>query len=299
MKTKNKINPLLGAVLSLLVTFAITHRATAQTRIAFSAPVTDRKTHQTSSQVFSINSDGSGVAQLTRVEGAFPAWSPDQKYIAFHRATSLESTIYVMEAKGEIKGGRIFAVAPAEGSGHDWSRDGTMILFTGTSAVGGGLWLVSVNPASGAVGTPILLRAGACYAPKFSPDGTKIAYYGGGYVRVLDLNTGSEITIPGNSSIAPSWSPDGTKIAFGGVVCYGSTSNCHLEIVIANPDGTGWTPVTALQSYSGFPTWSPDGRELAFYSQVSGSKAIYKTTIGSGTVSLLYNGGQEGLDWAP
>ena len=43
--------------------------------------------------------------------------------------------------------------------------------------------------------------------------------------------------------------------------------------------------MTALQSYSAFPSWSPDSEQLVFYSQVSGSKAMYKTTIGSGTVS--------------
>jgi len=117
-------------------------------------------------------------------------------------------------------------------------------------------------------------------------------------VRVLDLATQAETTLP-YSNNGPSWSPDGSKIAFGGVVCYGSTTNCHLEVIIANPDGTGWAPVTALQDYTSFPAWSPDGTPLVFYSQVSGSKAMYKTTIGSGTMTLLYNGAELGADWAP
>ena len=297
MKTTNKIKTLLGAVLSLLTTFALTHSAAAQTaRIAFRAPVTDRK-GQTTYQVFAMYPDGSGTTQLTKNGGGWPSWSPDQKYLALQRG----STIYVIDAvKGEFKGGRIFPVVQALTTGHDWSPDGTAILFTGTDAVGNGLWLVSVNPVNGAVGTPTMVRTGTYFGtPKFSPDGSKIAYASGAYVRVLDLTTQTEITFPGNHSGSPSWSPDGTKIAFGGVVCYGSTTNCHMEVVIANPDGTEWTPVTALQNYSAFPSWSPDGQQLVFYSQVSGSKAMYKTTIGSGTVTLLYNGSQEGLDWTP
>jgi Tol biopolymer transport system component len=300
---KTKIINLLGAVLSLLITFGLTQNAAAQStaRITFSAPVTLKTKQSTSTtyQISSMNGDGSGITQLTRWGGFWPSWSPDQKFIAFHRSTTAESTIYVMDAaKGEIKGGRTFAVVQASGSGHDWSPDGTTILFTGTSDIGYGLWMVQVNAATGAVGTPVLLGTGACFAPKFSPDTTKVAYYRGGTVRVLDLTTQAEITLP-QSNTGPSWSPDGTKIAFGGVVCYGSTANCHLEIVIANADGTGSTPVTALQSYSSFPTWSPDGMQLAFYSQVSGSKAMYKTTIGTGTVTLLYNGAELGADWAP
>jgi len=294
---KTKINRPLGAVLSLLVMFGITHSAAAQTtaRIAFTAPVTDRKKHVTY-QIFSMNEDGSGVKQLTSGGGYFPSWSSDQKYIAF----DVSGMIYVMDgAKGEFKGGRRFAVVPTSGSGHDWSPDDTAIVYTGPSDIGYGLWLVSVNPATGAVGTPTLLRAGMGFGPKFSPDGTKIAFYGGGVVRVLDLTTGVEISFP-RSSISPSWSPDGTKIAFGGVVCYeGDPPHCHYEIVIADSDLTGWTPVTSLQSNTEFPTWSPDGTQLAFSSQVSGSKAIYKTTIGSGTVSLLNDGAVEGPDWNP
>ncbi|PYI80477.1 MAG: hypothetical protein DME26_21535, partial [Verrucomicrobia bacterium] len=197
---KTKINLLLGAVLSQLVTVRLTHNAAAQTRVAFQGPVTDPKTHKTSYQVCSMNGDGSGVTVLTRWGGAFPSWSQGQGYLAFHRG----GLIYIMDAKGEIKGGRTFAVVAASGSGHDWSPDNTAIVYTGTDAVGNGLWHVSVDPATGAVGTPVLLRAGACYAPKCSPDGTKVAYYSGGIVRVLDLTTSAEISFPW-SSISPVW----------------------------------------------------------------------------------------------
>lgn len=302
---KTKINYLLRAALCLLATLTATHAGgkgpgggnqSTGSQIAISAPVADRKTGQTSYEIFSINSDGSGAKQLTSHGGHWPMWSSDQKYIAYSRLHPItgEPTIYVLA----VKGGAQFPVVQASGTGHDWWPDDSGIVYTGTEAMGYGIWFVSVDPATGAVGTPVLLLEGGGTNPKVSPDGTKIAF-GSGKIRVFDLTTQTVTMLAGNSSATPSWSPDGSKLAFMGVVCYGSTDNCYGEIVIANPDGTGWTPVTALHSQSYFPVWSPDGTEIAFSSYVSGARALYKTTIGSGVVTLIYGGAEPGSDWAP
>ena len=294
---KTTINHLLGAALPLLVTFSISQSASAQTtaRIAFRAPVTDRK-GQTTYQIFAMNSDKTGATQLTRSGGAWPSWSSNQKYIAFQRA----GTIYVMDAaKGESKGGRTFPVVQASGSGHDWAPDDTAILYTGTEAIGYGLWLVSVNPATGAVGTPILLRQGPCWDPNFSPDGTKIAYSSGGRrARSRPGHTGGKHASPKQQRSELESRRDQDRFRWGRVLRrHGELpprkSSSRIQTAPA------WTPVTALQDYSSFPAWSPDGTELVFYSQVSGSKAMYKTTIGSGTMTLLYNGAELGADWVP
>jgi Tol biopolymer transport system component len=305
---KTKIINLLGAVLSLLVTLGLTHSAAAQTRIVFQAPVTvntsqngHKPSYVTYDQIFSMNEDRTDLVQLTSANASsyFPSWSPGQRYIAFVRG----GILYVMEASGDANGGRIFAVGLASASGTDWSPDGLSIVFCGTSAVGNGLWIVNVNPDTGDVGTPTLVRDGVCLAPSWSPDGTKIAFALNGVVKILDLITSAEITF-GYSSVSPVWNPDGSQIAFGGVVCYTTTkgnktmTNCYYEICTANLDGSGKTPVTNLKSLSGYPTWSPDGTQLVFRSDVSGTTSLYKTTLGSGTVTLLYSGGNL-PNWAP
>jgi TolB protein len=298
MKTTNKTITMLGAVLSLLVTFGSTHSAAAQTAqeppILFVAPVKGIQ------QILSMNADGTGLKQLTkgRAHAYSPSRSPDYRYIAFTRSGML----IVMEAIAEPRA-RVFAVCPSWAFGtHDWYPDGKSIVFTGSSVLGEGLWRVPVNPDTGQVGTPELLRAGQCSGPSCSPDGTKIAFASGPSVFVLDLQSGQEISFGCWSSTSPVWSPKGDKIAFAGVVCYDNSGAGYYEICTANPDLTGVTPVTSLKSLSWFPTWSPDGTRLVFESNVSGINSLYMAEIGSGSVTLFYSGGNLPHylpNWAP
>ena len=289
------VKTLLGAGLSLLVTIGSTDTAAAPPAkgppVLFVAPVKGVQ------QVLSMNADSTGFKQLTRgtASASSPSRSPDYRYIAFVR----NNMIMVMQAIGEPRA-RIFAVCPSwAGPGIDWSPDGLSIVLCGSSVLANGLWRVPVNPDTGAVGTPEFLRAGNCAGPSWSPDGTKIAFSEMGVVRILDLETSGEISL-GCAGAYPSWNAVGDKIAFGGVVCYPTPegSEAYYEICIANPDGTGWTPVTSLKSFSMFPTWSPDGTQLVFHSRVSGTISLYKTTIGSGTVTLFYPDGNL-PNWAP
>jgi Tol biopolymer transport system component len=249
-------------------------------------------------QILSMNGNGTDLKQLTRgtASAYSPSRSPDYRYIAFVRGGMLT----VMEAKGEPRA-RVFTVCPSwTGPGFDWSPDGLSIVFCGSSALAPrGLWEVPVNPNTGVVGTPVLVREGYCLGPSWSPDGTKIAFHLDGVVRVLDLVEGTETSL-GCDSVYPTWNATGDKIAFGGVVCYDTPEGveCYYEICTANPDLSGVTPVTSLMSFSRLQTWSPDGTRLVFQSDVSGINSLYMTEVDSGTVTLFY---PEAIlpNWAP
>jgi Tol biopolymer transport system component len=306
-----RTNTLFKAFLSVFVgIIACTNNTQAQTaRIAFQTPVTTKSKGPSSSysQIFSMNSDGSAVAQLTigTVSSFYACWSPSQQYIAFVRNNSL----WIMDAVGEASGGRSFAVTPARNFGLDWSPDGTSLIYTGTSTALG-LSMVSVNPATGAVGTPTLLRTGEVYWPVWSPDGTRIAFcssYDGGTTQVVivfDIATGAEISFGvgplGSYNFQPAWKPDASQIAFTGPVTTvatlrnGKQSATTLnQVFIANANGTGIRQVTNQNRDCVRPAWSPDGGSLAF-----GSGGIYKMRLDTGFLTLLSATGGD-ADWNP
>jgi Tol biopolymer transport system component len=324
MKITKIINSLLRAVLPLLVLASANGAMAQTTRIVFAAPVTitTKSGHKsitaTYNQIFSMNPDGSGVVQLTSAAASSggPKWSPDQQYIAFVR------TNYLMVIRADGSGS--FNVVPASSAGWvDWSADGTKLIYTNPLKSSDGtyhddLYVVTVNPAAGAVGTPAFFAAGPSYDPNWSDDGTKVAFdryptSGSGLSSIIvrEVATGAEynfsalIAATTSWSWGPRWSPDGTMIAFEGdetvtTTTKGkngksttTTTTTPVEVYIANADGSGLFQVTSTSIGSVQPAWSPDGASLAFLS----NSGIYTTVLGSGVFTFLHAGGLP--DWNP
>jgi Tol biopolymer transport system component len=67
-------------------------------RIAFNSNLSDNRTDE----VFTINPDASGLAQLTSGGGLYPSYSPDGKYIVYARHTDVSQPhqLFVMNADG-------------------------------------------------------------------------------------------------------------------------------------------------------------------------------------------------------
>lgn len=217
------------------------HRSASIGKIVFRRWLNNSHTR---GEVFTINSDGSGLFQVTRTPGAAstePDPSPDGRWID-----------YMVIQNGDLSTGRLFKIRPngsdrtplsdsctgvCIGDGFpDWSHTGLIAFQRNLSA----------NPAK-----PIGFSAIFVMTP------------GGTGVRQLTLR--SENPASGHNRFfdeSPGWAPSGRQLAFD----RGRNSDNLHAIFTMRPDGTGLRRITPWKLDASQPQYSPNGRWIAFRS---------------------------------
>ncbi|VAX26160.1 hypothetical protein MNBD_IGNAVI01-3149 [hydrothermal vent metagenome] len=155
------------------------------------------------------------------------------------------------------------------------------------------------------------LHLGGDITPKYSPNGSMIAYGTGefalnslGIISTANLNSNPTVLVNGNRfgiqafCSQPEWSPDGSEIVF----VYSTINGLYLQSNLFKVSVNGGNPVQ-LTFYSGSevvskPTYSPDGTKIAYnlLRSKSNNTFTYPDLINFTCTSNIYyipsNGGQ-------
>jgi serine/threonine-protein kinase len=137
------------------------------------------------------------------------------------------------------------------------SGPGTLVYLAGKGV--DPYWQVAWLDSSGKQ-QPLIAAPGIYAAPRFSPDGRKLAFTGGDnriVVYALGRDAATRLTFDG--SVTPVWTPDGTHIVFASFV-----GGFGLSWI--RNDGSGG-PRRLIEGQNNLIPWSfsPDSRFLAYY----------------------------------
>jgi TolB protein len=139
-------------------------------------------------------------------------------------------------------------------------------------------------------------------SPRFSPDGTYLAYTsyhsGNQSLYITDLRqskTTRVISRRKGMNLAPAWSPGGDTM----VVTLSFKGNPDLFLI--NNRGEILQQLTKQAGINVSPTFSPDGRHIVFVSDRSGKPQLYLMELASGNTQRLTFEGVENAEpsWSP
>ena len=224
-------------------------------------------------QIYAVNPDGTGLAQLTHVaQGQIaenPAWSPDGRHIAFDSNMTGAFRLWIMDANGShahmVAGDRpnVADLVPA------YTPDGRQLVFSRCIMDHCAIYSIRVDGSQRRALTK--LRPVTDFGASVSPDGKQIAFFRGQahgitgqvYVMNADGSGAHAVTPPALEGTAPRWSPDGKLITF--------TSNSDRpggNIYVMHPDGTGIRRLThtSFPHNSFLSAYAPQGDRIVFAS---------------------------------
>ncbi|WP_158887932.1 amidohydrolase family protein [Amycolatopsis anabasis] len=195
---------------------------------------------------------------------ASPVLSPDGTTIAFRALNALWLLPIGGRPRAIVRDG-YFCSDP------DWAPDGRSLVYASDRAGTANLWRYDLGAGES---TRLTDLPNAQLTPRWSPDGTRIAYQDeSGATWVLELAGGAVTQVlpalyqPGR----PTWSPDGNVLALAAVRPYSPRSSAGHNQILTVDLRSGelrYQPVAPERSIAtrgdDGPVWTSDGRYLVF-----------------------------------
>ena len=215
----------------------------------------------------------SAITQLTRDAGmtTAPALSRDGRLLAYasDRAGGGTLDIWVQQ----VSGGSTIRLTDdeADDTSPDFSPDGSQIIFQ-SDRQGGGVYAVS---AFGGPPPRLVVRGGR--RPRFSPDGSRIAYWHGAWrgaasttasgISIVSLSGGEPQPVAREFRMAryPIWSPDGRSLLFLGRSDQDRSLAQSFDWWLVKLDGSApvktglFSDATLLAEEAEPSAWTPEG----------------------------------------
>jgi TolB protein len=256
---------------------------TAAPAVAAGSPTTGRIAFWdfVTNQIYAVNPDGTGLAQLTHepkgLSAQGPDWSPGGSRILFARVnlSNFVGRIWIMNGDGT--GQRPLA---SDAPGHSdtqprYTPDGRHIVFTRCLPFSEhcAIWIMRSDGTHRHVIAPFLQAPTETsnFDPNVSPDGQHVTFTRFGFngiisqvwVARIDGTHAHPVTAPRLEAGQAAWSPDGSHIAFAD-----NSSRPQSRIWVMRANGTAATRLatTPWPTNNFGPAYSPDGSQIAFSS---------------------------------
>ena len=214
---------------------------------------------------------------LNRVTNAYPAFSPDGRWVAYMSTAGGAFDIYaVSPERGERR--RLTDTDARDGT-PVWSPDGSRIVFQSFRDGHSQIYLMN---ADGTAQRNVSRNQWHDEHPFWSSDGEHLLFASNrsataeapDNVDIFEMTTDGSgvrrITNTPEVETYPSWSPNGSRIAVRKIMEDG-----NWEIVVMDADGTNPRVVAPHPAADGWPVWSPDGRRLVFSSERAGTADLW------------------------
>jgi TolB protein len=249
------------------------------TKIAFIAR------SRSSSDVYTIDFDGSGLTKLTSNRSIALAlrWSPDGRMLSFtsYRDGSPDLYIYDVGRRNLQK------VAGFDGInlGGGWLPDSRKLLLTLSKDGNEEIYVMDVKSR---LMTRLTYNFAIDVSATWSPDGQRIAFVSDRagspqiYIMDADGNNVRRLTYDGKYNTSPTWSPRGKTLAFEGMV------GGRYQIFTIDENGANLRQLTFEKGDNESPSWSPDGRFIVFSSR---GRGIFIINADGSNIRSLYGSG--------